>query len=405
MKNQTQNKGPSERRNLADAEVLVVVAHGPGSLGPKLKSFISQHRRAQSGTFTYIGHPIPLREAVFKETEFLFYWGEDAHRRTVLPRGGYIGLPSLILDWVLTALFLARIRRHFDVCITMGLHLVLFGTLLKLLGMVNCTVSVFEEYRSQLYGWPVLRHMYRAVASFCCERSDFVVFTSALTPGILAGDGVYVDPAKQVIIPQPIDPSEIGFVPLSQRAPNSVLWIGQLTPDYGFELVIEAMALVVRKQPEVTVTVVSYTRLPDGLRAMIKEKGLEQHFNILGFIKEAEFNQVVRKHRVALALYQPKATSKKYVDVYRPWTYMANGVPHIINRVPPVAAEIEKAEAGIVIDYTKEALADAILSLLTDDQLHETCRQRGLELVEGRTSQSVLSDLLARLGVSADEVA
>lgn len=394
---------PGKRRSLAESKVLIIWPNGPGSLGLKLKPFIQHHRRTQSGSFTFVGHPIPLREALFRESEFLSVSGQDAPRRMVLPRAGYIGLPSLIMDWILTLLFLLRARRRYDVCITMALHLVLLGIVLKKIGVVKQAVSVFEEYRAQTYRLPLLHRLYRWIASWCFTQSDFVVQTCALIDEARIRDGIRVDPAKQITIPQPVDPSEIGFLPLEQLTPDSVIWIGQLTEDYGFELVIEAMDLVVQKRPAVTVTVTSYTGLPDHLWRMIRERGLERYFHVLGFIKdEAEFRNIVRKHHVALALYQPADTTKQYTDVFRPWTYMSNGVPQIINRVPPVAAEIEKAGAGIVIDYEREQLADAILSLLNDDELHRSCRQKGLELVYRRTTDRVLPDLLTRLGMPPD---
>jgi UDP:flavonoid glycosyltransferase YjiC (YdhE family) len=81
---------------------------------------------------------------------------------------------------------------------------------------------------------------------------------------------------------------------------------------------------------------------------------------------------------------------------------MSNGVPHIINRLPAVAARIEEAGAGIVIDYDREQLANAILTLLTDDRLHEHYRRKGLELAESRASGPIFRSLFDRLGMPVD---
>lgn len=396
---------PERRRSLAESNILIVWPNGPGSLGPKLKSFIQQHRRIKSASFLFVGHPVPIPTALFRESEFVFLSGQDGSRRIVLPRAGYIGLPSFIMDWVLTLLFIVKTRRRYDICITMSLHLLLLGILLRSMGVVKQAVSVVEEYNPPRYGLPLLRRLYRRIASWCLVRSDFVVQTSPLLDEVLIRDGIRVNPLKQIIIPQPVDSSEIGFLPLDQLEPDSVVSIGQMTAEHEFELVVEAMDLVARKRPAVIVTVTSYTKLPAYLLEMIREKGLERHFRLLGFTRdEAELMNVVRKNRVALAIYRPTATSKKYADVFRPWVYMANGVPTIITRVPPVAAEIENAGAGVVIDYEREQLAEAILSLLTDDQLHHRCRQNGLALVRRRTTGPVLRELLVKLGIPADSL-
>lgn len=394
---------PEKRRSLAESNLLIVWPNGPGSLGPKLKSFIQQRRRDKAACFAFVGHSIPIRTALFRESEFIFHSGQEAPRRTVFPRRGYIGFPSLVVDWILTVLFLVKTRRRYDLCIAMSLHLILLGILLRSVRVVRRVVSVFEEYRPQRYRSPLLGRLYRWVTSLCCTHSDFMVFTSPLVPEVLMREGIRADSAKQITIPQPVDPSDIGFLPLEQLESDSVVWIGQMTADYGFELVIEAIDLVAKKRPNIVVSVASYAAFPDHLWKMVQERGLEKHLRLLGFIEnEDEFRDTVRRHRVALALYHPRATSKKSADVFRPWVYMANGVPMIITRVPPVAAEIEKAGAGVVIDFEREQLAQAILSLLTDDQLHHRCRQNGLALVRRRTTGPVLSELLVKLGIPAD---
>jgi glycosyltransferase involved in cell wall biosynthesis len=306
------------------------------------------------------------------------------------------------MDWILTLLFIVKTRQRYDICITMSLHLVLLGILLRSIGVVKQAVSVVEAYNPSRYGLPLLRRLYRRITSWCLVHSDFVVQVSPFIDEVLIRDGIRVNPTKQVIIPQPVDSSEIGFLPLDQLEPDSVVYIGQMTAEYGFELVVEAIDLVARKRPAIIVTVTSYSKPPPHLLEMIRAKGLERHFRLLGFTRDEEFGNVVRKNRVGLAIYRPTATSKKYADVFRPWVYMANGVPTIITRVPPVAAEIEKAGAGVVIDYEREQLANAILSLLTDDQLHHRCRQNGLMLVRQRTTGPVLRELFVKLGIPAD---
>ena len=137
--------GPEDGRSLAESNILIVWPNGPGSLGPKLKSFIQQHRRIKSAAFVFVGHPVPLPAVLSRESEFLFLSGQDGSRRLVLPRGGYIGLPSLIMDWILTLFLLVKTRRRYDLCITMSLHLLLLGILLRSVGVVKQVVSVVEE--------------------------------------------------------------------------------------------------------------------------------------------------------------------------------------------------------------------------------------------------------------------
>lgn len=390
-------------RSLADSKVLVIYPNGPHSLGFMLKPYLQQQRRDKSASFTYIGHPIPLRQALFRESECLLAVGAMNPKRIVIPRAGYIGFPSLLIDWTLTMLLLARIWRRHDVCITMGLHYNLMGVLLKKLGIVKRSVIVFEEYRARMYKPAFLHRLYRAGSSWCCRQADLIVYTTSHIYEALTNDGIKVAPLRQMLVPLPLAPSDFGFQPREGLLPDSVIWIGQLTDDYGFELVIDAIELVAKRRPGVRVTVMSYTALPDHLKKKMDDKGLDRFFRMLGFIKdEDDFRNIVRQHRAALALYRPADTVKKHADVIRPWTYMANGVPHIINRLPAVATKIEEAGAGIVIDYDRQQLADAIITLLADDQLHERYRQRGLEFAESRASDPIFRSLFNKLEMPVD---
>ena len=394
-----------EHRNLADTRVLIIWPNGPHSLGFMLKPFLQKQRREESVSFTYIGHPIPLRQSLFRESECLIATGTMAPKRIVLPRKGYVGLASLLTDWGLTTLFLAMVRRRHDVCMTMGLHYNLMGIILKKLGVTKQSVIVFEEYRSLMYKKAFMRRLYRQGTVWCCKQADLIVYTTSLIRTALANDGIEIDPSKQMLVPLPLDHSEFGSRPREEIVPDSILWAGQLTDDYGFELVIDAIELVAKSKPTIRVTVMSYTPLPDYLKKKMQDRGLDNYFHMLGFIKdEDEFRNNIRQHRVALALYRPADTVKKHADVIRPWVYMANGVPHIINRLPAVAAKIEEAGAGIVIDYDKKQLADAILTLLTDDSLHESCRQNGLKMAESRDSVPIFTSLFNRLRIHIDNM-
>jgi glycosyltransferase involved in cell wall biosynthesis len=74
----------------------------------------------------------------------------------------------------------------------------------------------------------------------------------------------------------------------------------------------------------------------------------------------------------------------------------------VLTGVPFDAEEIERAGAGLLIDYDPDQLAVSVLRLLADDELHEYCRRRGLELVRKRAPQPVFAGLLTRLGLLPD---
>jgi glycosyltransferase involved in cell wall biosynthesis len=132
----------------------------------------------------------------------------------------------------------------------------------------------------------------------------------------------------------------------------------------------------------------------------MRELGLESRFDLLGYVAdEGEYSRVVQRHRVGLALYEPKVGTHKRYSESRAKSYLARGVVVIITRVAPIAVEIEREGAGIVIDYDKEQLAGAILRILSDDKFYRRCRENAINLAQQYRADRIFPSSLRRMGV------
>jgi glycosyltransferase involved in cell wall biosynthesis len=313
-------------------------------------------------------------------------------------------LVSDALDALISLPFLIATRRRYDLLVTAGLNLGLFGIFLRWIGLVRRVTFVVMDYWPRKYSSPLWSGIYRRIYGWCSTHADVVVDVAPTIEAARVRDGIRVQPERRLTIPHVIDPAAVGWLPREQLESNSLIWTGAVTPECGFALVIDAVERLVRHMSAITVYVTSYAPFPDHLWRRIQERGLEGHFRLLGYIKdESDFSRTVRRFRVGLAPYLPQIdTVKRFAGVARPWTYIANGVPPVMTRVPFDAEEIERSGAGIIIDYQAEALVDAIRRLLTDDELHEHCRRQGRELLRTRAPQPVFAAMLAKMGLISD---
>ena len=292
-------------RGLAESRVLIVWPKASASIGITLASFVEQHRRTESASFTFITHPVA--PSVLRETEFVFYKGQHVVGGSHLRRETkHIPLLSQVIDCLLTIYFIGLTRRRHQLYISAGVNLGLLGNLLKRFGVVEKTAYVVMDYWPQRYKSPFLTRMYRWVYSWCVTKADFVVDVAPTIDEARLRDGIKVDPQRRIFAPHPIDLPEGSLPPQDKLEADALIWTGALTPECGFELVIDAVELVARKRPAVVVNITSYEPFREDLQKTIKEKGLEKHFRLLGYIKEeAEFNEVVSRHRIGLAPYRP----------------------------------------------------------------------------------------------------
>ena len=385
-------------RKISQSKFFILWPKASASIGVILASFLSNHPWRKDGGLTVINHPV--LGSLVRETEYITCPTTTNGKTRTLKREPYLPIISPIIDGFLNLIYLIRVHRRFDICITAGIELGMVANVLKLFGITRKTAFVVMDYWPRRYKSTLINKLYYYIYSWCSKFSDFVIDVSPTINEARIRDGIQIDSSRLIYAPHPIEPASKSYPPREQLLPDSMIWTGALTPECGFELVIDAVEMVKKTKPGITVHITTYGEFPNHLQKLIEEKGVKDNFRFLGYIKdESEFQDAVQMCRIGLAPYAPgETTVKNTAGVGRPWTYMRNGVPPVITRVPADALEIEEAQAGIIIDYEKEDLANAILSLLSDDRMHEDYREKGVALSMSRSSVPVMTKLLSDLG-------
>src|SRR5258708_24199882 len=103
-------------RSLADAHTLIIWPKASASVGIVLRTFVSQHRRTSTGTFVFIGHPVP--GSVLRESEFEVRAGSRPLRYRRIGRERYVPFLSETIDGILSLPFLLSTPCRSDLLIT-----------------------------------------------------------------------------------------------------------------------------------------------------------------------------------------------------------------------------------------------------------------------------------------------
>jgi len=69
----------------------------------------------------------------------------------------------------------------------------------------------------------------------------------------------------------------------------------------------------------------------------------------------------------------------------------------VITQVPPVAKEINQRGAGCAVPYEAEALANAFIRLLTDEDYFIRCREEAHAMAQDYTWEKIYDKLLLPL--------
>ncbi len=389
-----ENPGSAEKR-LADMRVLIVGGNNAACALPDLFQFLSDGPRVREASF--VGHP--FAQDLSRRTQLMVRSGSCFKDRAIR-RGHHHGFISYLVDIGITLFLLPLLRKRYDLYVSGSLHLVLLGLFLRAMTVVKCTVYWTHDYHPRRFQSRILNGLYLKLDEICATRSDY---TWNVVPQIAEHRrqrGVRVSSDRVLVVGDPVRAEQMESLPIEEVPPASIINSGLVGAGYGFDLLLEALPHVIAKQPKTRVTVTTYQEFPLSLGSRIRQLGLEPHFDLLGYVAdEEEYTRVVQRHRVGLALYEPKTgTHKRYSDS-RAKSYLARGVSVIITHVSPMAVEIEREGAGIVIDYDREQLAEAILKLLLDDEFYGRCRENAINLGQQYRADRVFSLAFKRMGI------
>ncbi len=209
----------------------------------------------------------------------------------------------------------------------------------------------------------------------------------------------FVDERKVVVIPNGIDVGR--FVPVHDKSHAKK----RLGLD-GKKVVLYLSRLSIRKGPHVLISAVPFLKSKD-VAVIVAGKGklihvLKTQARLLGvsdkvmFMSDVEDEVVPLLFQAADVFVLPSITAEAFGIVLL--EAMASGVPVITTKVGGIPEVVEKGKCGLLIDPMDDtALAKAINTLLTDDEMRERMGKNGREYVVKNYSWSKIVGKIERV--------
>ncbi|URA10345.1 glycosyltransferase family 4 protein [Thermospira aquatica] len=174
--------------------------------------------------------------------------------------------------------------------------------------------------------------------------------------------------------------------------PPFILYVGNIKPHKNIEGLIRAFAIVSRLHKELSLVVVGnkdnfYKGLPE-LEKIITEHHTSDRILFTGSVKDRE---LVTFYQEAIALVLPSFYEGFGLP---PLEAMSVGCPVIVSYIP-VFWEILENSAYYVNPYSYEDIAQKIYTMVCDNELQETYRQRGKERAALFTKDKTISEHLS----------
>lgn len=297
------------------------------------------------------------------------------------------------------SVFIAVLTRREKYDLFVGLEAIntIAGIVLKKLGLVKIVIYYVSDYSPIRFGKTFFNRIYLGLDRFCVTHADC---TWDVSPAMQEGRikaGLDANKKYRVIhVPNGLFPSQIRSLPISQRTRDSLVYMGNLEPDFGVELAIRAFQEIKKKRSEATLRIIGGGENLLSLNIFVKKFNLEKDVIFYGHvIDNDEMARIVRTSYIGLAPYRAFPESIRwYGDAGKIRQYTAAGLPVVTTHVPPLGRYVVERGAGIMTKDTVKSFSDGILRLLSDDALYEKLSAGAVKVSRDNTWENVYTKAL-----------
>lgn len=205
------------------------------------------------------------------------------------------------------------------------------------------------------------------------------------------------DAAKAVRIYNGMDLRKFPYAAFASRE-RHILAVGRLVPKKGFDVLLEALALLKKKNVPFRATLVGGGLLEEELAAQIQALGIGGAVTMAGPMPQQD---IIRMMRAANMVVAPCVISEDGDRDGLPTVLlesMALGTPVISTQVAGIPELVSDGLTGLCVpERDPQALADAVERLLDDHDLCRTLAQNGRALIEREYDEDRNAAQLRRL--------
>ncbi|GJL77311.1 MAG: hypothetical protein NPINA01_03000 [Nitrospinaceae bacterium] len=338
-----------------------------------------------------------------KPVRFPMFWFPYNKTRADIQQTPFPYVAFKVRDILSTIYFLLYLRRRFDLYVGVEAVNTIIGLLLRRFKVVKRVVYDVIDYSPKRFDNLKLNGIFHFMDRYCAHRADWAWAQSSRVEPMRLELGAKANQLSPHILKQSGFGTDASCLKMGSKEnfdPYRMAYVGALHPTDGVDCLVEAMPLIIEKVPNARLTIVGDGMDAPKLRCRVQELALEKNVQFLGTIgNPTEIENLLASCALGIVPYKKDPLSLKHFnDPSKPRLYLGCGLPVIITDVPEVAQDIHQKKAGLIIDWTPVSLADAVVSLLTDQDKLTEFRSNSLRMAEDFTWDRIFSNIFSQMG-------
>ncbi|TSC88479.1 MAG: glycosyltransferase [Microgenomates group bacterium Gr01-1014_5] len=371
-------------QKIKESKILIIVhEHVTGGVAHVLRDYLLEKTPKR---LVFIAHPLLyIKESYAKSS---YYEQYDKGKLTKSEKAYHWRLPEPILyvkDFLYTIFWTFKTRSRYSVIIALDPLNAVAGIILRCLGRADIVVHYCIDYFPTRFQNPLMNWIYHSIDKFAVRYSDETWNLGARMVKARAEDhGMTGEEYKKRQYHVPIG---VWMAKIKRYSPlkfdkNKLIYAGGFIPYMGIDLVIQALPKIIKKVPRVTLDIIGRGDAGEDWKKLAEKLGVEKRISFEDWMEEREaFHLRLSGAAIGMAPFNYNILDDKVknADPGKIKDYTSSGLPVITTKAVYTHKQIEDAGAGIIIDYTVDSLANAVIKLLTNPKLLLEYRKNALK--------------------------
>lgn len=294
------------------------------------------------------------------------------------------GMLSFLFDSFLTTYWIIKQKEKINVLIAVDCLNAFSALFLKKLGKVDKVIFYSMDFNPIRFNNRLFNSIFHKIEEVCVKNADEVWNVS---PKIAEGREKFLSISQkkypQKVVSSGIWIKKVKQFPFSKVRKHQLLFLGHLLKKQGLQMVLDAIPTIVKTIPDFKFLILGGGEYKSSLMNKVKQLKIEKHVEFKGWITNREIiDTTLGESAAAIVVYVPEKEKlynfSYYGDPIKLKEYLASGLPVILTDVSHNAKEIEERKCGIVVEYKKEDIANAVVTILSDEEKLEEYRNNAI---------------------------